>query len=244
MAEWEMAMKKKNQPWWWLMCVVLVLPACATTTPSAYSIKEDKNLDIVEHAMHEKTATHVESGSLWNNTGATMFTDPKAHEVGDLVTVLVAENASATRNLGTKSSRQSAHKTGVTASMGISAQITAKNPTFTPSTGIDVSDGGSYKGSGQTTNSDNLTASVTSVVTEVFPNGNMRIMGRRQVTINQQPQELTFTGVIRGNDIASDNTIPSAKVAQAVISYGGGGELASVTHKGWLSQTLDAIWPF
>jgi len=229
--------------WWWVACMALILPACVTT-PSAYSVKEDKNLDIVEHAMHAKKASHVETGSLWNNTGVTMFTDPKAHAVGDLVTVLVAENASATRKLGTKSSRQSSHKTGVKALMGLSAQITAKNPTFTPSTGINVNDGGSFNGSGTTSNSDTLTASVTSVVTEVFSNGNMRIMGRRQVTINQQPQELTFMGVIRANDVTSDNTIPSSKVAQAVISYGGGGELASVTHKGWLSQTLDVIWPF
>jgi len=237
-------MDKKLQQWWWIMCVALLLPSCVTTSPSAYSIKEDKNLDTVEHAMHTKKATHVETGSLWNNTGVTMFTDPKAHAKGDLVTVLVAENASATRNLGTQTSRQTSHKTGIKATMGLSAALAAKNPTFTPLTGIDVNDGGSFKGSGKTSNSDTLTASVTSVVTEVFPNGNMRIMGRRQVTINQQPQELTFIGVIRPNDITSSNTILSSKVAQVVISYGGGGELASVAHKGWLSQTLDAVWPF
>lgn len=236
-------MNKQVQQWWWIICVVLVLPACATT-PSAYSIKEDKNLDLVERAMHAKQNNHVETGSLWNNTGVTMFTDPKAHAVGDLVTVLVAENASATRSLATKSSRNTSHKTGVKAAFGLNAALSAKNPTFQPSTGLDVNDGGSFDGSGKTTNSDRLTASVTSVVTEVFANGNMRIMGRRQVTINQQPQELTFMGVIRPYDITSNNTIPSSKVAQAVISYGGGGELASVIHKGWLSRSLDAVWPF
>jgi len=236
-------MNKQVQQWWVMMCIVLILPACATT-PSAYSIKEDKNLDLVERAMHAQKKDRVETGSLWNNTGVTMFTDPKAHAVGDLVTVLVAENASATRSLGTQSSRKSSHKTGIKAAFGLNAALSAKNPTFQPSTGLDVNDGGSFAGSGKTTNSDTLTASVTSVVTEVFSNGNMRIMGRRQVTINQQPQELTFMGVIRANDITSANTIPSSKVAQAVISYGGGGELASVAHKGWLSQTLDAVWPF
>ena len=227
---------------WWLVALLALLPACAT--PSAYSVKEDKHLDLVERAMHAPQNDRVETGSLWNNVGATMFTDPKAHAVGDLVTVLVAENASATRQLGTKKKKSSSHKTGLNATMGLATAVARKNPTFTPSTGIDVTDGSSFDGSGQTTNSDTLTASVTSVVTEVFANGNMRIMGRRQVTINHQPQELTFMGVIRSNDIASDNTVPSSKVAQAVISYGGGGELASVAHQGWLSQTLDAVWPF
>jgi len=236
-------MNKQVQQWWWVMCMALVLPACATT-PTAYSIKQDKNLDVVERAMHAKKDNHVETGSLWNNTGVTMFADPKAHAVGDLVTVLVAENASATRSLATKSSRNSSHQTGVKAAFGLNAALLTKRSRFQPSTGLNVKDGGSFNGSGKTSNSDRLTASVTSVVTEVFANGNMRIMGRRQVTINQQPQELTFMGVIRPYDITSINTIPSSKVAQAVISYGGGGELASVAHKGWLSQTLDAVWPF
>jgi len=157
---------------------------------------------------------------------------------------LVSENASATRNLGTKKNKKSAHKTSVTAALGYETSLAAKNPNFKPSTALDLSNDKSFDGSGSTTNSDTLTASVTSVVTEVFPNGNLRIVGRRQLTINNQPQALTFSGVIRPLDIASGNTIPSSKVAQAVISYGGGGDLASVAHEGWLGQTLDVIWPF
>jgi len=101
-----------------------------------------------------------------------------------------------------------------------------------------------FNGAGSTNNSDTLTASVTSVVTKVYPNGNMFIVGKRKLTINHEPQEITFSGVIRPIDIASDNSIPSAKVAQAKISYGGSGALATVAHEGWLSQTLDQIWPF
>jgi len=221
--------------------VFLGLSAC---TPTASSITKDANLDMVEKAMHAPKVDRVETGSLWNNTGATMFTDPRAHNVGDLVTVQVSENASATRQLGTKKSKTSSHKTSVTAALGYETSLAAKNPNFKPSTALDLSNAKKFDGSGETTNSDTLTASVTSVVTEVFPNGNLRIVGRRQLTINNQPQALTFTGVIRPADIASDNTIPSSKVAQAVISYGGGGDLASVAHEGWLAQTLDRIWPF
>jgi len=234
-------MKLKYIQWMVLSVSISLLAACA---PTAHSITKDNNLEIVEKAMHAPRADHTDTGSLWSNTGATMFSDPKANAVGDLVTVLVSENASATRNLGTKKSKKSAHKTSVTAALGYETSLAAKNPNFKPSTALDLSNDKSFDGAGSTTNSDTLTASVTSVVTEVFPNGNMRIIGRRQLTINNQPQALTFSGVIRPIDIASGNTIPSSKVAQAVISYGGGGDLASVAHEGWLGQTLDMVWPF
>jgi len=234
-------MSVKYIQWMVLWASFSLLAAC---TPTVHSITKDNNLEIVEKAMHAPRADHTETGSLWSNTGAMIFSDPKANAVGDLVTVLVSENASATRNLGTKKNKKSAHKTSVTAALGYETSLAAKNPNFKPSTALDLSNDKSFDGSGSTTNSDTLTASVTSVVTEVFPNGNLRIVGRRQLTINNQPQALTFSGVIRPLDITSGNTIPSSKVAQAVISYGGGGDLASVAHEGWFGQTLDVIWPF
>jgi len=234
-------MVKNIQQFIVLGSLLALLGACA---PTAASITRDANLDLVEQAMKAPRVNHTETGSLWNNTGATIFADPKANAVGDLVTVLVAENASATRNLGTKKNKKSSHKTSVTAALGYETSLAAKNPNFKPSTALDISNDKSFDGSGQTTNSDTLTASVTSVVTEVFPNGNMRIIGRRQLTINNQPQALPFSGVIRPVDVSPGNTIPSSKVAQAVISYGGGGDLASVAHEGWFGQTLDMVWPF
>ncbi len=228
--------------WWIFLLGFSLLTGCM---PRASSVTEDKNKPVIDQAMRAPVTSHTEGGSLWNNSGSALFTDPKAGRVGDLVTVLVSETASATRSLGTKKSRASSQKTGVNAALGYETSLfPKKNPNFSPSTAVDLSNSKSFDGSGSTTNSDTLTASVTAVVLEVFPNGNLRIQGRRQVTINQQPQELVFAGVVRPQDIASNNTISSAKVAQAVISYGGGGELASVAHEGWLGQTLDAIWPF
>lgn len=224
-----------------MIALMLGLSACM---PTEHSVLQDKNHDTVEQAMQAPRQDNLQTGSLWKNTGATMFTDPKAAHVGDLVTVLVQENASATRQLDMSKSKASSRQTAVNAFLGYEKSLAAKNTNFTPSSAVNMSDSNSFNGQGATSNSDTLTASVTAVVTEVFPNGNLRIAGRREVTINQQPQELTFAGVIRPSDIAPDNTIPSAKVAQAKISYGGGGELASVAHQGWFGRTLDMIWPF
>jgi flagellar L-ring protein precursor FlgH len=185
----------------------------------------------------------VSAGSLWAGSGS-MFDDAKAHQVGDLITINVSESASATRNLGTSKSKDASHTTSLSAVLGFETSLANKNPNFSPSSALDIGDSKSFTGSGSTNNSDTLTASVTAVVTKVYPNGNMEVVGRRQLTINQEPQELTFSGIVRPTDIAPDNTISSSKVAQVKISYGSGGELATVTHEGWFSRTLDQIWPF
>ncbi len=227
------------------MLTSLVLLFLATgCMPSVRSVMVDHHRERVASALTRPLPGPSASGSLWNDGNARIFTDPKAHQVGDLVTVLVQEQASATRNLGTKKSKKSTSKTSVNAFLGYETSLSRKNPNFKPSTAVDISNDRSFDGSGSTNNSDTLTASVTAVVTRVFPNGNMEITGRRELTINQQPQAIVFTGIIRPVDISAENTIPSSKVAQVSISYGSGGELATVAHEGWLTRALDLIWPF
>ncbi len=210
--------------------------------PSVKKVTTDPRHDEVEAALNAAADAPHSRGSLWTDGGSGMFSDAKAHRVGDLVTVLVVENAKATRKLGMKKSKKSGRD--LSGSFSLDYGNAKKNASVNPTTKLAIGNSKTFDGSGSTTNSDTLTASVTSVVTRVYPNGNMRIVGRRLVSINHQPQVLTFTGVIRPNDIGPDNTIPSSKVAQAEISYGGGGELATVAHEGWLSRTLDQIWPF
>jgi len=222
-----------------LMVAAIVLSGCM---PRANSVTEDKNRLEVEEALNMQKPDSSKNGSLWAGGGNGMFSETKAGEVGDLVTVLVQENASATRSLGTKKSKKSDLSASLNAN--INYGNATQNAAVSPTGSVGMTNAKNFDGSGSTTNSDTLTASVTSVVTYVYPNGNMRIVGRRQLTINQQPQEITFTGIIRPTDITPANTISSAQVAQAKISYGGGGELAAVAHEGWLAQTLEQIWPF
>jgi len=220
--------------------ITLLLPACM---PSAYSVTHDENARVVEQTLDNPLPDASGTGSLWADSGS-MFTDAKARRVGDLITILVSEKTNATRSLGTTKSKKSSHNTSLAAAFGYETSLATKNPNFKPGTALDISDQKSFDGSGSTNNSDVLTASVTSVITHLYPNGNMKVMGRRQVTINHQPQALTFSGIVRPNDIAPDNTVSSSRVAQAVISYGGGGELAAMAQEGWLAKALDQIWPF
>jgi len=196
----------------------------------------------VDQALNTLIPDTSQTGSLWANGGAGFLSDSKASRVGDLVTIVISENAKATRSLSSKQSKSSDRKAGLSANIKYGAALANKDAN--PSGDIGMTNSKSFDGSGSTNNSDTLTASVTSVVMHVYPNGNMRVIGRRLLVVNHEPQEITFSGIIRPIDIAADNTIPSSKVAQAHISYGSTGALANVTHEGWLSKTLDQVWPF
>jgi len=226
-----------------IACLLLAASLSMTgCMPRANQEASEKQKQAVEQALNTPTPDTSDTGSLWANGGAGLLSDPKAAKVGDLITVLVSENAKATRSLGSKQSKKSDRKTGLSANLKYGAALANKD--VNPSGDIGMTNSKTFDGSGSTNNSDTLTASVTSVVMHVYPNGNMRIVGKRLLNVNHEPQEITFSGVIRPIDISANNTIPSSKVAQVYISYGGTGALATVAHEGWLSQTLDQVWPF
>jgi len=225
------------------LCLISIAPIIlGGCMPRVDKATETQQKQIVDQALATPTEDTSHSGSLWAGGGAGLLSDAKASRVGDLVTVLVSESAKATRSLGSKQSKKSARDAALSANINYGGAL--QNANVSPSGNVGMTNSKSFDGSGSTNSSDTLTASVTSVVTTVYPNGNMRIIGKRQLVINHEPQEITFTGVIRPVDIAPDNTITSAKVAQADISYGGTGALANTAHEGWVSRSLDYIWPF
>jgi len=222
-----------------LAASMLVVSGCMPRVDSQASQQQKQEVD---QALNTPTPDTSQSGSLWGNGGAGFLSDSKAARVGDLVTVIVSENAKATRSLASKQSKKSDRSAGLSGNVNFAGNQRSSSVNSTGNIGMTNSK--TFDGSGSTNNSDTLTASVTSVVMHVYPNGNMRVVGKRLLNVNHEPQEITFSGVIRPTDIAADNTIPSSKVAQARISYGSTGALATVTHEGWLSKTLDQVWPF
>jgi len=226
-----------------IACLLLLASISITgCMPRADKAASELQKQKIEKALSTPIPDTSHSGSLWANGGSGLLSDTKAAKVGDLVTVLVSENSKATRSLGSKQSKSSDRASGFTANLKYGGSL--GNADVNPSGDLGMTNSKTFDGSGSTNNSDTLTASVTSVVMRVYPNGNMRISGKRLLNVNHEPQEITFTGVIRPIDIAANNTISSSKVAQAYISYGGTGTLATVAHEGWLSQTLDQVWPF
>ena len=100
------------------------------------------------------------------------------------------------------------------------------------------------EGKGSVNRQEALQTSVAAVVTQILPNGNLVVEGRQEIRVNFEVRELIVAGVVRPEDIQSDNTINSTKIAQARIAYGGRGQLTDVQQPRYGQQVLDVLLPF
>ncbi len=102
----------------------------------------------------------------------------------------------------------------------------------------------SSDGKGSINRSEALQTNVAAVVTQVLPNGNLVVEGRQEIRVNFEVRELIVAGIVRPEDIQSDNTIDSSKIAQARIAYGGRGQLSDVQQEPWGQQLSQIVLPF
>lgn len=181
-------------------------------------------------------------GSLWQGSGGGLAADVKARGKGDVVTIIIAEQSSASKAATTATERSSSIAAGMPNLLGLE-KSGIKN-WMDLSNLINASSDSKYSGTGSTTRQENLNASITAQVTKVLPNGNLVIQGRRNVRVNNEDQIIVLEGIIRQRDISPDNTVNSIYVANARISYTGKGSLSDRQEPGWLMNAIDAVWPF
>lgn len=200
---------------------------------------------IVELAGPPTISTTTE-GSLWDEHASNfLFRDNKAQKVGDLVTILITESSSASNKATTNLDRETTFQAGIDSFWGLETRLTKHNEEIVPSTLMKASSKNEFSGSGSTTRSDKLTSTMTAMVVEVLPNENLVIEGNKIVKVNSDVQKMKLRGVIRPDDIASNNTCLSTSIANAEISYHGrGGVLHDKQHPGWFARIFDWIWPF
>ena len=182
------------------------------------------------------------------------FIDTKARKVGDIVTVEIAESSKATNSADTKTGRTSSLEAGIDTLFGvedwykdevlprINRNLPRPNPFGNPS--VKGSMSSDFDGSGSTSRRGELSAFITCRVTQVLPNGNLKIVGSREVLVNHETQLIILSGVIRPRDIADDNIILSTFVSDAKIAYSGSGIVNDRQRPGWLANLLNSIWPF
>jgi flagellar L-ring protein precursor FlgH len=185
------------------------------------------------------------SNSLWKAGSRQFFNDPRASNIGDILTVLIQINDQAQVNNSTGRTRSSTIDSGVTNFLGLE-QIPGKilPQGFTPNAAVGVSSDGTFSGQGQVARNEVVTMTVAATVTQVLPNGNMVVAGRQEVRINNELRELTVSGIVRPQDISSANQVRHTQMAEARISYGGRGQITAYQQPPKAHQIMEAIAPF
>jgi flagellar L-ring protein FlgH len=196
----------------------------------------------VQMPMPDVQPAAYNPNSLWRNGSRAFFKDQRAHQVGDILTVKVRITDKAEIDNETKRSRKNTEDSGVTdffgkkkvplTSVGVPGRLLTADSTATS------------EGKGSVNRSEDLKTNVAAVVTQVLPNGNLVIEGRQEVRVNFELRELVVGGIVRPEDIESDNTLESTKIAQARIAYGGRGQITDVQQPRYGQQVLDVILPW
>jgi flagellar L-ring protein precursor FlgH len=181
--------------------------------------------------------------SLWRNGSRAFFKDQRAHQVGDILTVKVKIDDKAKVENETQRRRTAGDEAAVRDFLGKTA-LPGLIKAQVPSTLIATESLTTMDGKGNTDRKDEINTNIAGVVTQVLPNGNLVIEGRQEVRVNFEVRELVVAGVVRPEDIESDNTIESTKIAQARIAYGGRGQLTDMQQPRYGQQVMDILLPF
>ena len=195
----------------------------------------------VELAEIPEMESTVPTGSIYQSSrNLSLFEDVKARQIGDIVTVVLAEATDAAKTSDT--------------SLDKSNSNVITNPLFGAGAdgvgsdlelGFDLSSTSAFEGESASNQSNSLQGSIAVTVARVLPGGNLYVQGEKWIHINQGNEYIRLRGIIRPEDIGSNNTILSTKVADARISYGGTGAPAEVNMVGWLSRFfMSPLWPF
>lgn len=227
---------------------VLLLTACSTMQSEDMPLAPEP---LLPPPVVTSTPPHLETdGSLWNHaTSQSLWRDPVATSLYDIVYVDVSEVSTATSVAETDLQRDSTLKYAIPNFLGLENRINTITDDD-PTDGVDLANlvnattNNDFSGEGETVRRSSLTARVSAQVVEVFPNGNMRIYGSQVVTVNNERQILTVEGIIRPADIGPGNAVDSARLAESRIEYTGRGVMADIQRPGLVARALNWIWPF
>ncbi|MDA9431558.1 flagellar basal body L-ring protein FlgH [Bradyrhizobium sp. CCBAU 51627] len=196
----------------------------------------------VQMPMPKPEVASYNPNSLWRNGSRAFFKDQRAHQVGDLLTVTVNITDKANIENDTQRSRSNKEDSGITDFIGAKT-ITQANKIL-PGRILTADSTASSEGKGSVDRKEALQTNVAAVVTQVLPNGNLVVEGKQEIRVNFEIRELVVAGIVRPEDIQSDNTIDSSKIAQARIAYGGRGQITDVQQPRYGQQVMDVLLPF
>jgi flagellar L-ring protein precursor FlgH len=209
---------------------------------SACILSQPRFEDYAAAMPPDQPDTRVANGAIFQaNRDVALFENPVAGRVGDILTVQLVESTVASKKSSTSTKKAS------NASLGAGTSVLGRPITVGGKSILDagIADSSDFSGEGNSAQSNSLAGDVTVTVAKRYSNGNLLIRGQKWITINQGREFVRIQGIVRPVDIQPDNTVPSTKVADASISYGGQGALADANAKGWLSRFFDSpLTPF
>ncbi len=191
------------------------------------------------------TATPSDASSLWTGETESLFGDRRAARRGDILTVVIEIDDSASISNTTGRNRSGSHKAGLPNFLGIPQRIDEGLPDgANMAEAFETKSSSTFKGSGTVSRNEQLTLRIAATVVEELPNGVLRIEGQQEVRVNFEMRELIVTGFVRPIDISRQNEITYDKIAGARVSYGGHGQITDVQQPTYGQQAAEIILPF
>lgn len=215
----------------WMVTALMLLSGCIQKT-----VKPDDPYYAPVPAQNLRQPNPM-TGSIVNLTSRRdLYGNGRASQVGDIISVTLSENTSASKNANTSVDKSSS--TVLAAPTIFGRTLNRFNTSISgPTT--------AFQGEGQSDISNSLNGSISVTVHEVLPNGILIVRGEKWLNLNQGDEYIQISGMIRPQDISADNTVSSEKLADARISYSGTGQIGSANVMGWLSKFfISALMPF
>ena len=200
----------------------------------------------VSMPMPAPKAVEDNPNSLWRSGAKAFFKDTRAKEVGDILTVTLALDDSAVLNNSTDRDRVDSEDVELADLLGFEDHLDVILPGTIDSPGQIANFGStmSTEGSGVIDRSEVISLELAAVITQILPNGNLVLLGRQEIKVNEELRDLMMTGIIRTSDIDTDNSIDHTKIAEMRVAYGGRGTISQLQQPRWGMQMWDILFPF
>ncbi|MBR9908296.1 flagellar basal body L-ring protein FlgH [Pseudidiomarina donghaiensis] len=215
-----------------IITMAVFLAGCSSSPPEPVVVEPYEPVVIPENAYG------VPNGSIYQaqNGYIPLFEDQRPRRTGDIITIVLEEQVSATKNASSQSSRAS--------NIGVDLEGLPDALEQLAEYGFSVGSANDFAGSGGSSASNQFSGVITVQVMQVLPNGNLRVRGEKQIAINQGTEYIRFSGVVNPRSISGQNSVLSTAVAEARLEYIGDGYINDAQKQGWLQRFFNYIAPF
>lgn len=236
-----------------LMVAVLALTGCGKLqqvgrAPDFTGLEgTDQHYAMYSAALPEDVpaGTASDGSSLWTAGTESLFGDRRAAKRGDILTVVIEIDDSASISNSTGRSRSGQQKSGLPDFFGLPQRANESLPGgASMAEAFETKSSSTFKGNGSVTRNEKLTLRIAATVVEELPNGVLKVEGQQEVRVNFEMRELIVTGYVRPSDISRENEITYDKIAGARIAYGGRGQITDMQQPTYGQQVADIVMPF